>query len=55
MNNGIAGCGGAIRGDSGEWLRGFSIKIGVRDSNQAEAWGILEGLQLCLGDGTKEN
>ncbi|GAU22839.1 hypothetical protein TSUD_282060 [Trifolium subterraneum] len=42
----IAGCGGVIRGNQGEWLGGFAKKIGDCDAFTAELWGVLEG--LCL-------
>lgn len=41
---GIVGCGGVIRGDFGEWPKGFSIQIDYCNSKMAEAWAMLEGL-----------
>jgi ribonuclease HI len=41
-----AGCGGVIRGNQGEWLRGFAKNVGNCSAFIAELWGVLEG--LCL-------
>ncbi|KAK2417023.1 heat shock 70 kDa protein [Trifolium repens] len=40
------GCGGVIRGNQGEWLRGFAKNVGNCSAFIAKLWGILEG--LCL-------
>ncbi|MBA0671719.1 hypothetical protein Goklo_007385 [Gossypium klotzschianum] len=34
--------------DKGDWVVGFSRKIGRTDSLQAKLWGIREGLQLTI-------
>ncbi|XP_028776420.1 uncharacterized protein LOC114733180 [Neltuma alba] len=44
---GKVGCGGAIRGDGGEWLKGFSVQLERCGVMEAEAWGVLVGLKLC--------
>jgi hypothetical protein len=44
----IAGCGGVPRGDSGEWICGFSKGLGVCSAYVAELWGVFEGLKLAL-------
>ena len=48
--NGSAGNatgGGLIRDDYGNWVMGFSRKIGRVDSFVAEIWALRDGLQLC--------
>lgn len=48
--NGSAGNatgGGLIRDDCGNWVMGFSRKIGRVDSFVAEIWPLRDGLQLC--------
>ncbi|MCH86415.1 putative non-LTR retroelement reverse transcriptase [Trifolium medium] len=42
--NSIAGCGGIIKGNQGEWLRGFAKGVGVCSAFVAELWGVHEGL-----------
>ncbi|GAU38532.1 hypothetical protein TSUD_320040 [Trifolium subterraneum] len=42
----ISGCGGDIRGNQGEWLRGFAKNVGNCSAFVAELWRVLEG--LCL-------
>ncbi|MCI08269.1 putative non-LTR retroelement reverse transcriptase [Trifolium medium] len=44
-DNGIAGCGGIIRGSDGEWLGGFAKCIGRCNAYLAELWGVFEGLK----------
>ncbi|XP_019200243.1 PREDICTED: uncharacterized protein LOC109193865 [Ipomoea nil] len=44
--NKIASCGGALRNDRGDWLCGFTYKIGRCSIEVAEAWGVLHG--LCM-------
>jgi ribonuclease HI len=45
--DGVIGCGGVIRGNSGEWLHGFSKLIGRGEAYTAELWGVLEGIRLA--------
>ena len=45
--SGLAGCGGVIRNDEGQWIVGFSKCIGITSSFAAELWGLREGLILC--------
>ena len=47
-NLGPAGCGGILRDDNGDWLLGFSRKIGITTSFVAKLWVVREGLSLCL-------
>ena len=39
--------GGLIRDEFGNWVIGFSRKIGRTDSFIAELWALRDGLQLC--------
>lgn len=45
--NGFIRAGGVIRDSSGIWCFGFMRKIGNGEVLQAEAWGLLTGLQLA--------
>ncbi|KAK2430741.1 Polynucleotidyl transferase, ribonuclease H superfamily protein [Trifolium repens] len=45
--DGRAGCGGLIRGETKEWLGGFSKFIGLCSAFVAELWGVFEGLKLA--------
>jgi ribonuclease HI len=45
--NTIAGCGGIIRGNQGEWLRGFARCVGLCSAFVAELWGAFEGLRCA--------
>lgn len=44
---GLAGAGGVIRDDRGNWVVGFSRKIGKTNSFVAEIWALRDGLFLC--------
>ena len=46
-SSGKAGCGGLIRNDQGEWVGGFSRRLGCISSFTAELWGLRDGLILC--------
>jgi ribonuclease HI len=43
----IAGCGGVIRGNQGEWLGGFAKCVGLCSAFVAELWGVVEGLRYA--------
>ena len=45
--HGLAGCGGVVRNEDGQWVVGFSKRIGITSSFAAELWGPHEGLKLC--------
>ena len=45
--HGLAGCGGVVRNEDGQWVAGFSKRIGITSSFAAEMWGLREGLKLC--------
>ena len=42
-----AGCGGIIKDEHGQWITGFSRRIGAANSFIAELWGLRDGLHLC--------
>lgn len=44
---GLAGAGGVIIDDRGNWVVGFSRKIGKTNSFVAEIWALRDGLFLC--------
>ena len=43
-NLGRAGWGGTLRNDLGRWIVGFEVNLEIRSTFQAEAWGVLYGL-----------
>lgn len=45
--HGVAGCGGVIRDEDGQWIAGFSKRIGYTSGFAAELWGLREDLMLC--------
>ncbi|KAL0014756.1 hypothetical protein SO802_001825 [Lithocarpus litseifolius] len=47
-NPGLAGSGGVIRDEEGNWLMGFARNIGITTSFQVELWGLRDGLNLCV-------
>jgi ribonuclease HI len=48
------GCGGLMRGSSGEWLGGFAKGLGDCSIESAELWGAWEGLELAWNLGFKQ-
>lgn len=46
-NPSVAGCGGVTRNGCGQWISGFTRRIGATNSFIAELWGLREGLMLC--------
>lgn len=44
----LAGGGGLIRDDNGDWVVGFARKIGIASSFMAKLWALQDGLLLCL-------
>lgn len=46
-SSGTSGGGGLIRDDRGNWVVGFSRKIGKVNSFLAEIWALRDGLILC--------
>ncbi|KAL4378986.1 hypothetical protein GQ457_02G000930 [Hibiscus cannabinus] len=47
VRNGEASCGGVVRDNLGGWLIGFSKKIGICSTFEAELWGLYEGLSAA--------
>ena len=45
--HGLAGCGGLVRNEDGQWVAGFSKRIGITSNFAAELWGLHKGLKLC--------
>jgi ribonuclease HI len=43
----VAGCGGILRNNAGEWRGGFAKHLGKCSAYVAELWGVLEGLQYA--------
>ncbi|KAK9280732.1 hypothetical protein L1049_003620 [Liquidambar formosana] len=47
-NPGKASAGGLIRDHLGQWIKGYSRKLGTITSTAAEIWGLRDGLELVL-------
>lgn len=47
-NLGMAGGGGVIRDEEGNWVIGYARKIGSANSFQAELWTLRDVLFMCL-------
>ncbi|KAK9993202.1 hypothetical protein SO802_022905 [Lithocarpus litseifolius] len=47
-NLGLAGGGGLIRSEKGEWVKGFARAIGNTTSVAAELWALRDGIRLCI-------
>lgn len=47
MSNSKAGGGGVLRGNEGEWIKGFSFKAYVPAPTITEVRAIVEGLKIC--------
>ena len=47
-NSGLAGGGGVIRDEIGNWVVGFSRRIGVTSSFEAELWALRDGLIIYV-------
>ena len=45
---GLAGGGGVVRDDQGNWVIGFARRIGPVNSFIAELWSLRDGLFLCV-------
>ena len=44
----IAGGGGLIRNEIGEWVRGYARAIGCATSVAAKLWALRDGIRLCI-------
>ncbi|GAU45794.1 hypothetical protein TSUD_86970 [Trifolium subterraneum] len=47
----LAGCGSLIRDSDGQWLTGYTRKIGTCDALHAVMWGMYEGLKIARRHG----
>ena len=43
-NSGLAGGGGLVRDENGNWVKGFARRIGNTSSYFAELWALRDGL-----------
>lgn len=50
---GVAACGGLIRDHQGRWLRGFMHNIGSCSTVEAEAWAVMQGLNVAVQLGVR--
>ena len=44
----LAGGGGLIRNEIGEWVRGYARAIGCATSVAAKLWALRDGIGLCI-------
>nr|GMD04023.1 F-box/kelch-repeat protein At1g80440-like [Ipomoea batatas] len=42
-----AACEGLARDNHGDWIKGFTFKIGTCSPEAAEAWALLKGIQMA--------
>ena len=49
----MAGAGGLLRNNSGEWILGFSFHLGITSNNMAELAAVRQGLILAWDMGFK--
>ena len=47
-NPGLAGEGGVIRNEKGEWIKGYARAIGIITRVAAELWALRDGIRLCF-------
>lgn len=47
-NPGLAGGGGIIHNDRGDWIKGYVRAIGITTSVVVELWALRDGIRLCL-------
>ncbi|GAU35182.1 hypothetical protein TSUD_319920 [Trifolium subterraneum] len=47
----LAGCGGLLRDSNGQWIHGYTQKIGACDALHAEMWGMYVGMNLARRQG----
>ncbi|KAH9776498.1 proline transporter 2 [Citrus sinensis] len=50
-SSGLASAGGLVRNYCGEWVCGFSMKLGSCSIMEAELWGLYQGLKLAWEHG----
>ena len=44
----MAGGGGLIPNEKGEWVKGYARAIGITTSVAAELWALRDGIRLCI-------
>lgn len=44
----MAGGGGLIPNEKGEWVKGYARAIGITTSVAAEPWALRDGIRLCI-------
>ena len=49
----MAGAGGLLRDDSGTWISGFSLHLGLASNNMVELAAVRQGLKLAWDMGFK--
>ena len=47
-NLGLAGGGGLIWDDKGDWIKGYARVIGTTTSVAIELWALRDGIRLCI-------
>ncbi|CAL1391272.1 unnamed protein product [Linum trigynum] len=52
-NPGLAGAGGVLRDEAGQWISGFVAKIGEASAVLAELWAFYYGLELAWKAGCR--
>ena len=45
---GLAGGGGLIRNEKGDWVKGYAIAIGTTTSVAAKLWALRNRIRLCI-------
>ncbi|KAF7813402.1 putative ribonuclease H-like domain-containing protein [Senna tora] len=50
----MAGCGGLIRNEKGEWLTGYMAKVGTGTVIFSELWALFYGLKLAWKSGWRK-
>ncbi|XVF34174.1 hypothetical protein REPUB_Repub18cG0035900 [Reevesia pubescens] len=51
---GAASAEGILRDSNGDWIMGFTYKVGISNILGAELWGIFQGLQICWNKGYRQ-
>ncbi|VVA34304.1 PREDICTED: ribonuclease [Prunus dulcis] len=50
----IGAGGGVLRDCSGNWIKGFSVNLGIGQILEAELWGLAFGLEMALDKGVSK-
>ena len=54
LSNRRASCGGVMRDDSGQFLRGFAVNLGICPITVAEIWGAFYALDMAWMKGYRK-